>query len=75
MQQLNDLLGPDDQLTLACSANLALDLQKEGAMAEAEALRTDTIRRYTASLGSAHPDVVAAVEGARLDFDFDPVPL
>jgi hypothetical protein len=74
-RRLVDLLGPDDQLTLACAANLSLDLHAEGALAESAELHADTVRRYAAILGPSHPDTVVATRGGRIDFDFDPVPL
>jgi tetratricopeptide (TPR) repeat protein len=74
-ERLLRLSGPDDPLTLGCSANLALDLRAAGAVAEADELEHDTLRRYAVTLGTAHPDAVVAAARERLDFDFDPPPI
>jgi hypothetical protein len=65
----------DHPLTLGCAANLVVDLRAEGAGDEAELLLADTMSRYEATLGAKHADTVAAAEGRRLDFDFDPPPI
>jgi tetratricopeptide (TPR) repeat protein len=68
------VLGGHHPLVLGCAANLSLDLGAHGA-AEAESLRLQTMKRYEATLGLGHADAVAAAEGRRLDFDFDPLPI
>jgi tetratricopeptide (TPR) repeat protein len=73
--RLTKLLGGDNPLTLGCAANLAIDLRAEGATAEADTLLAETMSRYQATLGLTHPDAVAAQEGRRQDFDFDPPPI
>ena len=75
LTRLRSLLSADHPLTLGCAANLVGDLRAHGAVAEAEELLADTIRRYGATVGADHPDRAAAVEGHRLDFDFDPPPI
>jgi tetratricopeptide (TPR) repeat protein len=75
LKRLIILLGNDHPLTLGCAANLVVDLRAVGARAEAESLFEDTISRYEATLGLSHPDAAVAMEGRRLDFDFDPPPI
>ncbi len=75
LRRLRRLLGEDHPLTLGCAANLVVDLRAEGAEKEAELLLADTMSRYEATLGVEHADTVAAAEGRRLDFDFDPPPI
>jgi tetratricopeptide (TPR) repeat protein len=73
--RLVNLMGADNPLTLGCAANLAIDLRADGAETKADGLLADTMNRYHATLGLAHPDAVAAQEGRRQDFDFDPPPV
>jgi tetratricopeptide (TPR) repeat protein len=73
--RLARLLGKDNPLTMGCAANLAIDLRADGATAEADKLLAETMSRYQATLGLAHPDAVAAQEGRRQDYDFDPPPV
>jgi Tetratricopeptide repeat/NB-ARC domain len=75
LAQSRRLLGENHPMTLGCASNLAVDLRAEGSDEEAERLSADTVDRYVATLGSGHPDAVAAMEGERLDFDFDPPPI
>jgi hypothetical protein len=42
---------------------------------DGEKLRGETIKRFSETLGSTHPDSVVAAEGRRLDLDFDPPPI
>ncbi len=74
LARLNTVLGRTNPLSLGCAANLVIDLRSEGAISEAESLHADTVRLYERVLGPAHPDSVAAANGHRLDFDFDPPP-
>jgi tetratricopeptide (TPR) repeat protein len=69
------LLGKDHPFTLGCAANLAMDLRADGAVSEADSLFADTMARYENTIGLAHPDAVVALDGGRLDFDFDPPPI
>lgn len=73
--RLRSLLGEDHPVTLGCAANLAVDMSANGAEGEALQLREDTLERYERTLGPDHPDAKAAVQGRRLDFDFDPPPI
>jgi tetratricopeptide (TPR) repeat protein len=75
LRRLGEVLGEDHPTTLGCAANLVVDLRTLGRDAEADALHADTMSRYKATLGLGHPDAVAAAEGRRLDFDFDPPPI
>lgn len=72
LMRLRHLLGADHPLTLAGASNLALDRRREGDAAEADALAADTFERYRRVLGEGHPDAQVALQGDRLDFDFDP---
>jgi len=74
-ERLTKLMGTDNPLTLGCAANLVVDLRADGASAEADRLFAHTMSRYEATLGLTHLDAVAAEEGRRLDFDFDPPPV
>jgi tetratricopeptide (TPR) repeat protein len=74
MERLGRVLWLDHPMSLECSINLALDLRADGHEAEADQLRSDAIERYARALGSHHPRVKAALDGQRLDFDFDPLP-
>ncbi|GAA4573702.1 FxSxx-COOH system tetratricopeptide repeat protein [Planotetraspora kaengkrachanensis] len=72
LERLRVLLGSDHPLTLAGAANLVIDLRSTGDDDQADALAEDTFDRYQRALGSDHPDVIVALNGQRLDFDFDP---
>ena len=72
--RISKVLGPDHPMTLACAMNLALDLQTMGRQADADQLRSDTLERYANTLGNHHPATLAALDGKRLEFDFDPPP-
>jgi hypothetical protein len=50
-------------------------LKALGVGEKAESRRAEALRLYVETLGSDHPDVVAAVSGRRVDFDFEPPPL
>jgi hypothetical protein len=69
------VVGEDNPNTLACAANLALDLQALGEDTEAATLREDVLARYTATLRAAHLETRAAADGVRIDLDFEPPPL
>jgi hypothetical protein len=68
-------LGEDNPHTLACAANLALDLRALSHEESAAKLAADTLLRYERTLGKDHPMVVAATAGERLDVDIEPLPL
>ncbi|GGS84008.1 hypothetical protein GCM10010156_48340 [Planobispora rosea] len=72
LARLRLLLGENHPLTLAAGSNLIVDLRAAGAEEEADTLAADTFNRYREVLGDDHPDVRVAVQGERLDFDFDP---
>ena len=66
------LLGEDHPHTLACAANLALDLRSIGdGVARSPKSVTKTIERYHRVLGDEHPDVKAVASGQRLDMSID----
>ena len=65
------LLGENHPHTLACAANLALDLRGAGNVSRASELTTETVERYRQVLGNDHPDVKAVAERQRLDLSID----
>ena len=73
-RRLSTLLGPDHPLTLGCAVNLSLDLAATGDEDAAEAMLNEALASYRARLGPEHPDTLVAVEGKRLEPDFDPPP-
>jgi hypothetical protein len=75
LDAFRDVLGADHPHTLACAANLALDLRATKRLEEADALSAATNERYAETLGPDHPDTLAASTDQRLDFDFEPPPL
>ena len=75
LTRLLQVLGSEHALTLGCAANLALDLSASGAEERAQELSADNQARYPQVLGSGHPDVIAAADGRRVGFDFDPPPI
>lgn len=75
LARLRELMGENHPQTLRCAVNLVMDLRADGAEDGAESLSADTMRRYTDTYGADHPETVAATEGRRRDFDFDPPPI
>jgi tetratricopeptide (TPR) repeat protein len=73
--RLRALMGEDDALTLGCAVNLVADLRASGCDDQAAVLLAETLSRYERALGLDHPDAIAAAEGRRIDFDFDPPPI
>jgi tetratricopeptide (TPR) repeat protein len=74
LRRFRALLGPDHPHTLVCATNLSLDMKALDRRQDGEELAADTLTRYRRVLGATHPDVVAAMDGQRLDFDFEPLP-
>jgi hypothetical protein len=68
-------MGDDDPLTLGCTANLACDLRALGEDEQAAAVAAGAWERMAATLGRDAPDVIAAREGERIVYDFDPPPV
>lgn len=68
-------LGPTHPTTLACAANLAMDLRALKRSQEASDLFEDTLVKFRAILGEAHPATRAAAAGVRANCDIDPLPL
>jgi tetratricopeptide (TPR) repeat protein len=75
LARMRRLLGEAHPVTLGCAANMVVDLRAGGHNDDADQLYEETMTSYLATLGDAHPDTVAASEGRRLDFDFDPPPI
>jgi tetratricopeptide (TPR) repeat protein len=75
LTRLRNLLGEGHPVTLGCAANMGADLRAEGLDEEADRLSGQTLGLYRDTLGERHPDTMAALEGRRLDFDFDPPPI
>jgi hypothetical protein len=76
LPRLTALLGSEHPHTLACANNLALDLIASDDEAAGQALREATLRRYAdPPYGPAFSDTLVAIEGGRLDPDFDPPPI
>jgi tetratricopeptide (TPR) repeat protein len=75
LERLTSLLGAEHPATLACAANLGLDKIAAGDKAGGRALREETLARYRTILGESNPDTLVAVDGGRLDPDFDPLPV
>jgi len=75
LTRLRSLLGESHPVTLGCAANMGADLRAEGLDEEADRLSGQTLGLYRETLGERHPDTMAALEGRRLDFDFDPPPI
>jgi tetratricopeptide (TPR) repeat protein len=74
LASLQDVLGLRHPNTLACAINLAADMTSLGRHDEAGDLRSDAEQSYAETLGLEHYVVQAALEGHRLDCDFDPSP-
>jgi tetratricopeptide (TPR) repeat protein len=68
--------GASHPYTLACANNYALDLAATGAVAESAELRQRTLAelRRNPNIGEAHPDMVLAKDGRRIDCDVEPPP-
>jgi tetratricopeptide (TPR) repeat protein len=75
LSRLRALLGPDHQGTLACASNLSRDMVATGDTEAGAKLAEDTNRRYLRTFGDSHPDTLVAVDGGRIDPDFDPPPI
>jgi hypothetical protein len=75
LRRSQPLLGEDHPVTLGCATNLALDLMDLGQEQEAKRLNSDTMRRYVRALGGDDRDTKMALEGNRILFEFDPLPL
>jgi tetratricopeptide (TPR) repeat protein len=70
--QLSSLLGSRHPQTLACASNLALDRIASGNQDPGESLRAEVLGLYRQTQEPDFPDALVAVEGMRLDPDFDP---
>jgi tetratricopeptide (TPR) repeat protein len=69
---LSKILGEDHPYVLGCAANLSLDLIALGDKDEGEALRAKVLDRYRETRGEHFPELNTALEGRRIDSDFDP---
>jgi len=66
--------GAAHPLRLVTALNMAHDLRAVGDAADADRLAAEAVAGLRALLGDNHPDVEAAIRGARLDFDVEPPP-
>ncbi|CAL9585749.1 FxSxx-COOH system tetratricopeptide repeat protein [Streptomyces sp. enrichment culture] len=72
---LAEVAGPKHPLTLACTANLALDLRGLGRGAEADELQRTAVEGFTAVVRADHPWLLAARQRRRIECDMAPMPL
>lgn len=75
LARLTRLLGEDHPLTLGCAVNLVLDRRADGAVEQAAALAADTTDLCARTLDRNDPLTEAAIDGLRVDVDFDPPPI
>jgi tetratricopeptide (TPR) repeat protein len=75
LPRLRTTLSEAHPVTLTCAANLSADLRHHGKTDEGEALRETTLQAFEGTLGLEHPVAHAALQGRRLDFDFEPLPM
>ncbi|MEU0491552.1 FxSxx-COOH system tetratricopeptide repeat protein [Nocardiopsis sp. NPDC006139] len=75
LRRLRALLGEEHPLTLNCAANLSLDLRAEDEAEQAEALREQVEPLFVRVHGREHQFTQAFLNGRRLHFDFDPIPI
>ena len=66
--------GAAHPIRLVTALNMAYDLRAIGDAADADQLAAEAVAGLRALLGDNHPDVEAAIRGARLDFDIEPPP-
>jgi tetratricopeptide (TPR) repeat protein len=69
-----EIRGGDHPYVLARAINLAQDLAATGDREAAAELREASLSGLRATLGAAHPEVVAAEEGHRVEGDIEPPP-
>ncbi|MGW2284929.1 FxSxx-COOH system tetratricopeptide repeat protein [Streptomyces phaeochromogenes] len=72
---LAEIAGERHPLTLACTANLALDFRGLGEGAEADALQRTASEGFTAAVRADHPWLLAARQLRRIECDLAYVPL
>jgi hypothetical protein len=72
LPRLTTLLGDAHPHTLACAANLALDIMAAGGEDVGKELRDKTLGLLAGTYGDGFPDLVAAARGVRFNADFDP---
>ncbi|MBT3153808.1 tetratricopeptide repeat protein [Streptomyces sp. CHD11] len=72
---LAEVAGEDHPLTLAVTANLALDKRGLGRGAEAEELQRKAVEGFTRRVRPDHPWLAAALQRARIECDMAPMPL
>lgn len=69
---LRTVLGEGHPIALSCTSNLASDLSALQLEDRAEQLRQEALTHFAEKLGDDHPATKAALQGERLDCDFDP---
>ncbi|GAB7105038.1 FxSxx-COOH system tetratricopeptide repeat protein [Streptomyces phaeofaciens JCM 4814] len=72
---LGEIAGEGHPLSLACTANLSLDLRGMGRGAEADALQRRATEGLARVVRSDHPWLVATHQRRRIECDLSPVPL
>ncbi|MGW0994097.1 FxSxx-COOH system tetratricopeptide repeat protein [Streptomyces sp. NPDC002520] len=72
---LTEAAGEKHPLTLACTANLALDLRGLGRGAEADELQRKAVEGFAAVVRADHPWFNAARTRRRIECDMAPMPL
>ncbi|MFF0869856.1 FxSxx-COOH system tetratricopeptide repeat protein [Nonomuraea sp. NPDC003560] len=75
LARLRGFFGKEHFLTTFGAVNLAIDLSDTGADEEAAALRTEIMNNLRRISRTSTPDMVRALKGERIDWDFDPLSL
>jgi tetratricopeptide (TPR) repeat protein len=73
--RFTDAFDADHPYTLECLVNLTMDLRAAGHGERVAGLGDDPVHRLACRIGAQHPIAMAAVQGERIDLDFEPPPL
>jgi hypothetical protein len=68
---LRDRVGSEHPHTLACAANLAIDLRAQGEIERSRVLSAKTMALYRTALPAGHFELIDAAEGKRIAIDLD----
>jgi tetratricopeptide repeat protein len=71
LERSRRLRGENHPDTLACAANVALDLDAAGDAVRASTLHKETLERLRRQLGSDHPDTIHVSLYRRADCDIE----